>query len=320
MLPPMARQNPFRLIAWYAAHGEVGPKDSAADRFCHGAAQILVALRRLTHDRELRRAALIPTVLSLAAALVIALLFAWSQWSDGTARGMLLRAGGVFILLASLPPTLLHPLWEKVAVLARASVGLPPGHEEPKRSYVRVVMAESMKGARQALIGSTLGVLPVVMLLSFFPESHYLKVGALAVWAVYWITVDAFELPFEISNAPQPARAAWFSRWTYAVPDLVRIPGLKLVRKFGKFLHKLSRPWRREIAFTERRPLEVLGFATALGTLLAVPVLGLLFRSVAIIAATQLASHDPEFRAGEHQPGSTLSAHGGARPEPSSQA
>ena len=316
----MARPNPFRLIAWYAGHGEAGPKDSPLDRFCHGAAQILVALRRLAHDPELRRAAILPTVLSFLVALGVAVLFAWSTWSDErTARGALLQAGGVFILLASLPPTLLHPLWEKVAVLARASVGLPPGHEEPKRSYVRVVVAESMKGLRQAVIGSALGVLPVLILLGLFPESHYLKVVALGVWAVYWITVDAFEIPFELSNAPMPPRAAWFTRWSYALPDLVRFPGLKLVRKFGKLLHKLSRPWRREIAFTERRPLEVFGFATALGTLLAVPVLGLLFRSVAIIAATQLASHDPEFRAGEHQPGSTLPAHGGDARHPSSQ-
>lgn len=307
----MAERNPFRLIAWYAAHGEVGPKETPRDRFCHGAAQVLVALRRLSHDRELFRAAILPTVLSLVVALSLAVLYAWSEWDEGGGwRRAILQVGATFLLLASLPPTLLHPLWQKVAALARASVGLPPGHEEPRRGYLRVVMGESMKAFRQALIGGALGVLPLLLILGFFPESHYLKAGALGAWAVYWISVDAFELPFELSNCPMPERAPWFTRWAYALPEVVPVPGMKLFRSFGKFLHKLSRPWRREIAFTERRPMEALGFATALGTLLAVPVVGLLFRAVAIVAATQLASHDPEFRLGEHQPGATLPAHG----------
>lgn len=258
---------------------------------------------------------MLPTVLSLTGAAVIAGLPMWLDWSEGnSARSALRHFATTFIALASLPPTLLHPLWSKVARIARTSIGLPHGHEEPTRSYVRVLIAEGKKGLRQALIGGTLGLLPILMALSVFPESHWLRAGALAIWALYWITVDAFELPFELSNAPAPRRSPWFARWAFNYGNAGRWWSLRIVRKFGRLLHKHSRPWRREIAFTERNAAGVLGFSTALGTLLAIPVLGLVFRSVAIVAATTLASHDPEFRRGEHRPGATLPAHLDADP------
>jgi uncharacterized protein involved in cysteine biosynthesis len=53
-------------------------------------------------------------------------------------------------------------------------------------------------------------------------------------------------------------------------------------------LERLARPWGEEVRFTERHGWETAGFATGIGVVLAIPVVGLFFRSVAITAATDL--------------------------------
>ena len=63
---------------------------------------------------------------------------------------------------------------------------------------------------------------------------------------------------------------------------------LRLVGRVGQFVGWLARPWRHQAAFTERHPWESAGFAVGTVTFLAIPVLGVFFRAVAITAATAM--------------------------------
>jgi uncharacterized protein involved in cysteine biosynthesis len=56
----------------------------------------------------------------------------------------------------------------------------------------------------------------------------------------------------------------------------------------GRFVGWLARPWRHQAEFTERHGWESAGFGAASVAVLAVPVLGVFFRAVAITAATAL--------------------------------
>jgi hypothetical protein len=130
-----------------------------------------------------------------------------------------------------------------------------------------------------------IGLAPLLLLFAVLPDRAW---GALGLaWASYWIVVDALELPVEVlPGPPPPAPAPWFSR------VLVRVGGLfflfRPARWAGRLAGRLSRPWVEEIHFTERNPWECAGFGLAAAALLAVPVLGLLFRAVAITGATAL--------------------------------
>ena len=303
LLPAAApERNPLRLVGWYARHPDAEPGATLIERFCHGLSQVLVALKLLRRDRQLWRAAFWPTALSLGGAALIAALWIWIDGPDegaSTHLHALRHFVAVFFTLASLPPTLLHPLWLDVARQARRAAGLPAGHEEPAHGYLRTVIGESTKGFRQAIIGGSIGLLPILAVLLLIPGHSLLDPVLIGAWALYWITLDAFEMPFELSGAPMPDRAPWFARLAFAAGEAGTWPGRRLVRRFGRWLHKMARPWRREIDFTEREAPGCVGFAVGIGMMLAVPVLGLVFRPVAIVAATTLASRDPHFRAAD---------------------
>jgi hypothetical protein len=101
------------------------------------------------------------------------------------------------------------------------------------------------------------------------------------------VVLDALEIPVELQPGRLgPGEPTWFERGLGALG--ARSRWLRFLRPAGRFVGWLSRPWRHQAAFTERQPWESAGFGLASVAVLAVPVLGVFFRAVAITAATAL--------------------------------
>jgi uncharacterized protein involved in cysteine biosynthesis len=277
----------LRCVAFLAAHPRARPGSSRLDRALFGAAQVIWSIRMLAGDRALRRAAIRPTLLSLLACAGIALVLSWGDEVSGLAY--LRQLAATFVTLAAMPPTVLHREWVRLALEARLAAGLDPGHDEDAAlSFSAVVWKEAKKAIRQ-LVVVTAGLFPLVLLLRFFPAGRTAGAVLVGLWGLYWVVLDSLELPFGVQPIRRaPARAAWFVRFFWAVGQ--QIPIARPVRWFGRRLKRLTRPWRREVDFTERHGAEMLGFGIAVALVLAVPVLGLVFRAVAITAATNLVS------------------------------
>lgn len=271
-----------------AAAGARAPGGGRLERARWAAGEVARAARLLGDDAALRRAALLPTALTAAGCAVFALLTVAGDAADGevTGPGALHVFTVTFVGLASMPPTLLHRQWVRVALEARRALGLPAG-EDPfaARGWFRLVAGEWVKALRQALVVSA-GLFPVAVVLSMLPGK--LATAALGVaWAFYWVLVDAFELPLEV--VPGPRRGAgppWFAR------ALRRLgAALWVLRPFGwagRALARLTRPWEEEVRFTERHRWETAGFGLAVGAVLAIPGVGFFFRAIGIVAATAL--------------------------------
>jgi hypothetical protein len=257
-----------------------------------GAALVLRAALLVARERGLRRAAALPTLLTFLGCAALAALLAWLGDDDKPAAlGRLHSFMITFVALSSMPPTLLTRQWTGVAREARRAVGLGPG-EDPHagRPWLRVMAAEWGKAVRQALV-VVLGLSPLLLLLWVAPDGTWTVLGA--VWAFYWVIVDALELPIEVvPGPPPPAPAPWFSRGLGRVGRTFFL--LRPAAWAGGLAGRLSRPWVEEIHFTERRPWECLGFGLAAGALLAVPGLGLAFRAVAITGATAMLAGSPD--------------------------
>jgi hypothetical protein len=275
-------------LRFYADHPDAPPRPEPLHRLLWGAGVSLSAARLVAADRGLRRAALLPTALTVAGCVVMAAAAtALGDPDKREAAGAFHRFLVVFVALASMPPTVLQRLWVRVANEARRALGLPPG-EDPTagRGLVGIWWHEGVKALRQA--GATAASLvPLVVVLQLLPFRKTTRAIALAAWGFYWLIVDAFELPMEVVPGPRRgASAPWFARLLTAAPALHRT--LRPVAPAGRWLARLSAPWHEELRFTERHPWETLGFALVMGTLLAVPVVGLFFRAVGITAATAL--------------------------------
>jgi hypothetical protein len=175
----------------------------------------------------------------------------------------------------------------RVAREARRALGLPPGEEPfPGEGYLAMLWREGRKTVRQGLVVS-IGLLPVIAFVRILPfgdaEAKLLGVA----WTFYWVVVDAFELPVEVLPGPRHATPdPWYSRALAWVGRRAR--PLRVFGWAGRMLTRLTRPWGEEVRFTERHPWETAGFAGGIGVVLAIPVVGLFFRSVAITAATAM--------------------------------
>lgn len=278
-------------VAFYAATPGARPRPGRVDRLLWGAGAALHAARLAWTDRRLRRAALLPTALTLAACAALAALATRGAGDEpGRAAATLQTFHAfmvAFVALASMPPTVLQRLWVRVANEARRSLGLPPGEEPfPGESFARLLWREGWKALRQAAVVSV-GLAPLIGLAELLPFGRFDAALLAGAWAFYWVAVDAFEIPMEVVPGPRPpAPAPWFGRL------LVRLGGvsrwLRPFRWFGRLLSRLTRPWDGEVSFTERHAWEVAGFGLVAGGLLLVPVLGLFFRAVAITGATAL--------------------------------
>jgi hypothetical protein len=287
---PTARgpREALRAVRYYAEHPEAAPRPAPLDRALWGLSTALRAARLLLADRALLRAALLPTALTVGGCLVLALVATGGARPDGEQGGATFQAFLLsFVALSSMPPTILLRLWLRVAWEARRALGLPPGEDPfPGVGFLRLAVQESVKALRQGAVVA-FGLLPLLVVIRILPFGHVEAAVLAGAWAFYWIVIDAFELPIEVIPGPRhEAVAPWYGRLHARLGALAR--PLRPFAAFGRLLDRLTAPWHLEVRFTERHPWETAGLGVAVGAVLAVPVLGLFFRAVAITAATAL--------------------------------
>jgi hypothetical protein len=269
------------------ADAGAGPEASPQARIRWGLLQVARAAALVATDRALLRSALLPTTLTFLGSAALAALYARSHGGR-----FLDVAFATFVALSSMPPTLLWPLWTRLGLQARRSLGATPGEEErPGEGYGRLLLRESAKALRQGAVVA-IGLAPVFFLVELLPwVGHGVTVLLGGAWAWYWVVLDALEIPVELQPGRLgPGEPTWFERGLGALA--ARSRWLRFLRPAGRFVGWLSRPWRHQAAFTEGRPWESAGFGMAAAAFLAVPVLGVFFRAVAITAATALVVRD----------------------------
>jgi hypothetical protein len=277
-------RSALAALRFYAADAAADARPGRLGAALWGAAQAVHAVGRVVSDRALRRAALVPTALTAIASAALAWLV--MEAPAGEDRLAAFHAWVVvFVALASMPPTILRRMWVRVALEARRVAGLAPGEDPHAREgLARMLWREGWKLARQAAVVS-FGLLPIVAVVKLLPFGRAESAALAAAWAFYWIVVDAFELPLEVvAGAAPAARAPWYARLLRRAAGAFVLLGF--LRGVARLLAALTRPWHEEVEFTERHAWEVAGFALVLGALLAIPGVGLFFRSFAIVAAT----------------------------------
>ena len=245
----------------------------------------------VARDPALRRSALLPTTLTFLGAAAVAALVAWRGAGEilDVAKGNFFQvAFASFVAISSMPTTLLWPLWKRLGIEARRAVGGATGEEErPGEPYRRLLVRELVKALRQTAVVA-IGLGPIFFVVELLPGvGHWVTIVLGAAWAWYWAVLDALEIPVELQPGRLgPGEPPWFERWLRAVGASSR--WLRLVGRVGQVVGWLARPWRHQASFTERHPWESAGFAVGTVTFLAIPVLGVFFRAVAITAATAM--------------------------------
>jgi hypothetical protein len=221
----------------------------------------------------------------------VAALVAWrgaGEFLDVAKGNFFQVAFASFVAISSMPTTLLWPLWKRLGIEARRAVGGATGEEErPGASYWRTVAHESVKAVRQGAVVA-LPLAPVFVVVELLPGvGHGVTILLGAAWAWYWVVLDALEIPVELQPGRLgPGEPPWFERELRALG--ARSRWLRLVGRVGQFVGWLARPWRHQASFTERHLWESAGFALGTVTFLAIPLLGVFFRAVAITAATAM--------------------------------
>jgi hypothetical protein len=234
-------------------------------------------------DRALRRSALVPTALTFVGCAALATLIAWRK--EGSFPEV---AFATFVAVSSMPSTLLWPMWKRLGLEARRALGASRGEEErPGEPYLRLLFRESAKAVRQAAVVG-IGLAPVFFVVELLPGvGHGLTVALGAAWAGYWMVLDSLEIPVELQPGRLgPGEPTWFERGLRGLG--ARSRWLRPAGAAGRFVGWLARPWRHPAAFTERDRWTSAGFGLAAAAFLAVPVLGVFFRAVAITGATAL--------------------------------
>jgi hypothetical protein len=286
-------------VAAASASSPSAPPESHSDRAIYGLMQPILAARMLFRDRELMRAALLPAVLLAMFCAVVAIVDppAW------TAAAILKRFYRMFALLAPLPTLLLARHYARLAVVARKKFGYSealPCYEPFFRTAKRVV---------KQLVLVAIGILPLTFALHLAPFIGPVLIRVVvAVWALHWIVVDAFDsartlapgqtladLDAMAQRLPRP----WFVRLLERGAAHLPVGGRPL-RWFARRCDRLALPFREEVALIEQQPWLTLGFALSTAALLATPVLNLLFRAIVLVGAVHVAGRF------EHVPGSPL--------------
>ncbi len=266
------------------------PKEQAPDQVVYGLSQPLLGLRLLFSDPELLREALIPAAWLGAFCAVAAALS-----HDGVGFwGWVKSFYKTFAVLAPVPSIVFAKHYARLAAMVRWRLGF--GACGP-REYS---MAVSLKRAIEQTIVVAIGVIPFAVIWKVLPGLGVLVSNAvILVWGVHWVVVDAFDdarvlLPGEtIRSAEATDREApppWFVRWFRHAADRLPVIGGPL-RAFARLCDRLALPWRGEIALMEANPSIALGFALSTATLLALPVLNLLFRPIILVGSSHLLGH-----------------------------
>jgi hypothetical protein len=317
-LPPLPERGPLkaRLRQWFRdllrysrPREPPPPRGNHLDRAVYGAAQPLLGLRLVFSSWSLFREAIEP-VLWLAFVCSVYAFFkhtepdAESIFPHSLAWARAVAFYTAFAALAPLPSVIFANHYARFA--ARVRMGLGFGVCGPREMPI----VKSLRRLAQQSILVAITFVPFVALAHLFP-GHFRKwaIGELigqaviALWALNWVVLEAFD----DANVLQPGqtlrdvelesehlRRPWFVRMFRWLEDHApeRPRALKKVlRKFGNFVDKLSKPWREESALLEASPKLGLGFALSTATLLAIPGLNLLFRPVIIAGATHLLGH-----------------------------
>jgi hypothetical protein len=283
LAPKEAWRAAFSRLRSFASRKQAPPREQAPDRVVYGLAQPILGLRLLVSDPELLREALVPAVWLGAFCAVVAALS-----PDGAGFwGWVKSFYKTFAVLAPVPSVVFAKHYARLAAMVRWRLGF--GACGP-REYPMVV---SLKRAVQQAIVVAIGVIPFAVLGIFISKAVIL------VWGVHWVVVDAFDdarvlLPGETIRSAEAidrqAPAPWFVRWFLHAADRLPLIGGPL-RAFARLCDRLSLPWRGEIALMEANPLVSLGFALSTATLLAAPVLNLLFRPIILVASSHLLGH-----------------------------
>ncbi len=263
------------------------PREQAPDRVVYGMAQPLLGLRVLISDPELLREALVPAAWLAAFCAVVAALShdgtGWWDWVKSFYK--------TFAVLAPVPSIVFAKHYARLA--ARWQLGFGPCG--PREYSIGV----SLKRAIQQAIVVAIGVIPFAVIWKILPGLGILISNAVILgWGVHWVVVDAFDdarvlLPGETIRSAeatdQQAPPPWFVRWFRHADRLPVIGGP--LRAFARLCDRLSLPWRGEIALMEANPSIALGFALSTATLLAAPILNLLFRPIILVASSHLLGH-----------------------------
>jgi hypothetical protein len=282
---PAARWAPHKVAAQSMA-APTAPPDAHADRAVYGLMQPLLGARMLFGDRALLQASLVPAGLLALFCAAIALLDPVS-WSFG---GIVHRFYQTFAVLAPLPSVFLARHYARLAAVARTRFGfgpVTPCFEPLGRALSRMF--------KQMLLVAV-GIVPVTFALHFVPFfGHHIIRVVVALWALHWIVVDAFDSARVLqpgqtikdvdalaAQAPQP----WFVRWLAEARPLPIVG--RVLARFGRWCDRLAKPWREEIALVEQHPSLMVGFALSTAALVATPVLNLLFRPIVLIGAAHV--------------------------------
>ncbi len=314
---PAGRWAPHKVAARSVA-APTAPPDAHADRAIYGLMQPLLGARVLFTDGELLKAALVPAALLAAFCACVALIDPVS-WSVG---GVVRSFYRTFAFLAPLPSLFLASHYARLAAVARTRFGFGPVQpciEPLGRALSRMI--------KQTVLVAV-GVVPLTFGLHFVPLLGPIVIRVVvAVWALHWIVVDAFdsarvlqpgqtlaELDALADHAPRP----WFVR-LLAEGEPLPVVGRVFVR-FARWCDKLARPWREEIALVEQHPALIIGFALSTAALVATPVLNLLFRPIVLIGAAhvlgRLEQHTPALADGPYRSSPASSAPSSSSPPP----
>jgi len=282
---PSARWAPHKVAAQSVA-APTAPPDAHADRAVYGLMQPVLGARMLFRDGDLMRASLVPAGLLAAFCICAALLdpVSWSVW------GIVRRFYQVFAVLAPLPSVLLARHYAKLASVARNKFGFGPV-EPCIEGFWRAISR-----AFKQFVLVAIGLLPLTIALHFVPFLGPLVIHvAVAVWALHWIVVDAFDsarvlLPGQkvadldvlAEQAPKP----WFVRFLLQARPWPVVG--RVLARFGGWCDRMAKPWREEIALVEEHPSLMAGFALSTAALVATPVLNLLFRPIVLIGASHV--------------------------------
>jgi hypothetical protein len=259
------------------------PADEHVDRILYGLTRPIVGVRLLLGDLELLKGALFP-------AAILACVCVWGALIRPGDHGFIRRFYELFATLAPMPSIFMARHYARLAAEARVRIGYGPAlpcYEPIMRSLWRLV-------ARAILIG--LAVAPLALLSGVPVVGHLIWKIVLAVWALHWIVVDAFDssrvlrpgqtladVDAQVDQLPSP----WFVRLMRRAAVHLPIGG-RILNWLARVCDRLAKPWRDELALVEQHPTLMVGFALSTALVLATPVLNLLFRPIVLMAATHV--------------------------------
>ncbi len=273
----------FSRLGEHVVDRHAPPATHDTDAFLYGLSRPASAVLLIIRRPQLLRAGLLP-------ALWLAVACALFAYVDHGHEGYWRAFYRLFAYLAPFPSVLFARHYARMAVTVWSEVG-----GGPSTPWIEPVTRTVFRTASQTLLIS-FGLAPLMLLRLVHPLGEYLFKAILALWALHWIVVDAFDsarvlLPGQTIAEREAAVALLPAPWFVRFLDEAgaRIPGLgRLLRRFGRICDRLSRPWRDEIALIAERPVLMTGFALTTALLLCTPVLNLLFRPIILVAAANV--------------------------------